>query len=68
MTKATLMQRLESGEIIVNSRERVFMLSDFVTVPRRMFDALYDADKLEFVRRHGNFNRAYRLATKEQTP
>lgn len=64
MTKATLMQRLEAGEIIVNGRARVFMQADGVAVPRKLFETLLNADALAFVSKPNNFSRAYRLATK----
>ena len=68
MTKATLMQRLEAGEVIVNGRGRVFLQAGGETVPRKLFEALLDADTLEFVGKHNNFSRAYRLVTAGTTP
>lgn len=63
MKKQELIKRLESGETIVIARERCFMSSDLVTVPRKMVEALQDADKLTYSHKHNNFSKAYKLAS-----
>ena len=61
MKKSDFIKRLEAGETVVISRDRCFMSSDLVTVPRKMVESLQDADKLTFSHKHNNFSKAYKL-------
>lgn len=61
MKKEDFIKRMETGETVVIARERCYMSSDLVTVPRKIVEALQDADKLTFSHKHNNFSKAYKM-------